>query len=92
MGASYPFSFRNKSIGEKIFGFNIFRAVSVPIAGVEPPGPMHSPVVSTPGWGRDGFAQKKSGTQHPCFAPPMYGKIYKYSYSSMLQFSAAKRL
>ena len=37
MGASYPFSFRNKSIGEKIFGFNIFRAVWVLISGVETP-------------------------------------------------------
>ena len=37
MGASYPFSFKNKSIGGKIFGFNMFRAVLVPMSGVKTP-------------------------------------------------------
>ena len=102
MGASYPFSFKNKSIGGKIFRFNMFRAVLVPMSGVKTPERRWNPV--TPAMNcrakhnpalkrRAGMSShKKGGTQHPCFAPPMYGKIYKYSYSSMLQFSAAKRL
>ena len=45
MGASYPFSFKNKSIGGKIFGFNMFRAVSVPMSGVETPERGGNPVI-----------------------------------------------
>ena len=45
MGASYPFSFKNKSIGGKIFGFNMFRAVLVPMSGVKTPERRWNPVI-----------------------------------------------
>ena len=45
MGASYPFSFKNKSIGGKIFRFNMFRAVWVLISGVKTPERGWNPVI-----------------------------------------------
>ena len=45
MGVSYPFSFKNKSIGGKIFRFNMFRAVWVLISGVKTPERGWNPVI-----------------------------------------------
>ena len=70
-----------------------FSAGSVRLPSARGFNPMHSPVVLTPGWGGGMDSHKKrAGLSIPALTRPCMEKIYKYCYSSMFQFSAAKRL